>query len=80
MTTAQYQVLFPWQFHWQHQTKLLLLLSFVPIKCANVPPICPAPIKDILVIFSSYFIVGITNSAFERIPEGHLDVTVFNFV
>ena len=55
--------------------------SLVPIKCANVPPICPAPIKDILVIFFLYFIVGITNSALLfRIPEGHLEVIVFNFV
>ena len=55
--------------------------SFVPIKCARVPPIWPAPIRDILLIFFlCYFIVGITNSAFDRIPDGHLDVIVFNLV
>ena len=54
--------------------------SFVPIKCARVPPIWPAPIKDIFVIYFPYFIVGITNSAFDRTPEGHLDVTVLSLV
>ena len=54
--------------------------SFVPIKCARVPPIWPAPIKDIFVIYFLYFIVGITNSAFDRTPEGHLDVTVLSLV
>ncbi len=54
--------------------------SFKPIKWANVPPIWPAPIKDYFFHIFPYFIVGITNSALDLIPEGHLDVIVFNFV
>ena len=53
--------------------------SLIPIKWAKVPPIWPAPIKDILLIVF-YFIVGITNSALDLIPEGHLEVIVFNLV
>ena len=36
----------------------------------------------LLKIFFSYFyfIVGITNSAFDLIPEGHLEVIVLSFV
>ena len=57
------------------------VISFVPIRWARVPPIWPAPIKDILLInMSPYFIVGITNSAFDLIPEGHLEVIVLSFV
>jgi len=28
----------------------------------------------------SYFIVGMTNSALDLMPEGHLEVTVLSFV
>ena len=53
--------------------------SFKAIKCANVPPICPAPIK-VIFFFHFYFIVGIMNSGSDLTPEGHLEVIVFNLV
>ena len=49
----------------------------VHLKCHQFDPHL---LKIFFSFISSYFIVGITNSAFERMPEGHLDVTVFNFV
>ena len=52
--------------------------SFKPIKCANVPPIWPAPINDIF--FTIYFIVGIINSGFDLMPDGHLEVIVLSLV
>ena len=56
--------------------------AFKSIKCANVPPICPAPIKVIFFLISPfyYFKVGITNSGSDLTPEGHLEVIVFNLV
>jgi len=56
--------------------------SFKAIRCAKVPPICPAPISVIFFfhLFLYHFIVGITNSGSDLKPEGHLDVIVFNFV
>ena len=54
--------------------------SFKAIRCAKVPPICPAPIKEIFFSFKFYFIVGITNSGSDLKPEGHLDVIVFSLV
>ena len=54
----------------------------IAMRCANVPPICPAPIKVIFFFIVSpfYFIVGITNSGSALNPEGHLEVIVFNLV
>ena len=56
--------------------------SFRAIKCANVPPICPAPIKVIffLNVYPFYFIVGIVNSGLDLNPEGHLEVIVLSLV
>ena len=52
--------------------------SFNPIKCAKVPPIWPAPINYIF--FTIYFIVGIINSGFDLMPDGHLEVIVLSLV
>ena len=54
--------------------------SFKAIRWARVPPICPAPIKEIFFFHYYYFIVGIVNSGSDLIPDGHLDVTVLSFV
>ena len=54
--------------------------SLILIRCANVPPICPAPINVIFFFINNYFITGITNSGSDLKPDGHFEVIVFNFV
>ena len=36
--------------------------SFVPIKCASVPPICPAPIKEIFFFHEWSYLLFITHN------------------